>query len=407
MSLALSQLAPRSLACITLGAQWRSGDVQHEDSLYVDRFSVWRDGDLLPAAIARNLVGLHNGDRLSADAGSEELAQPRDKHLVWTLKPSAFDTKFSPLGTIHPRLGRFYPRGILHGAQGIVKEEWVPMRVLDTSEERLVVDLNHPMAGIDAHIELTLNAVLEGADDRGGRCAQSLDDLLRGPGLKSPLSDGQETDFYSDQAFKRQDDRDDAVFYQKPRMMQHLDGTALAHLNEVHAHLIPAGGKVLDLMASWDSHLQLVPDVELSVLGMNEAELAANNRAQQRLVQDLNQYPRLPYADASFDAVVCTASIEYLIQPHAVLQEALRVLRPGGVMILSFTDRWFPSKSIRIWGELHEFERVGLVLALLRAAGFADLHSLSKRGWPRPIDDPHAGATAHSDPLHVAWGYRS
>ena len=29
---------------------------------------------------------------------------------------------------------------------------------------------------------------------------------------------------------------------------------------------------------------------------------------------------------------------------------------------MTFSDRWFPTKAIELWSELHPFERMGLVL---------------------------------------------
>ena len=104
--------------------------------------------------------------------------------------------------------------------------------------------------------------------------------------------------------------------------------------------------------------------------------------------------------------MVCTASVEYLVSPHSVFAEVLRVLRPGGVFVLTFSNRWFPTKAIQVWSELHEFERLGMVTQWLQQAGFGDLHTFSSRGWPRPKDDPHVHQTRLSDPVYAAWGFR-
>ncbi len=53
---------------------------------------------------------------------------------------------------------------------------------------------------------------------------------------------------------------------------------------------------------------------------------------------------RLPFPDASFDAVTCLEALEFLPDPRAALSEMARVLRPGGVLLVSLrvgTDRLF------------------------------------------------------------------
>ena len=52
-----------------------------------------------------------------------------------------------------------------------------------------------------------------------------------------------------------------------------------------------------------------------------------------------------------------------------VFAEVARVLQPGGRFIVTFSHRWFPEKVIRIWEELHEFERMGLILEYFHQSG--------------------------------------
>jgi SAM-dependent methyltransferase len=205
----------------------------------------------------------------------------------------------------------------------------------------------------------------------------------------------------------RMDEVDDSRFYQKPRMVQHLDRQTLTLVNNLYRRLIPKGAVVLDLMASHDSHLQGMELAGVRLLGMNREELAANRAGTDYIIHDLNREPTLPYADDSLDAVVCSASVEYLIYPEAILAEVKRVLRPGGLFVASFSNRWFPTKSIRIWSDLHEFERVGMVTQWLQQTGFDKLATYSARGWPRPSDDAHANTTTRCDPVYAVWGYKS
>ena len=216
------------------------------------------------------------------------------------------------------------------------------------------------------------------------------------------------TDFFSDTPFDRQDERQDGMFYEKPRLVHHLDLTARDMVADVYRRFVKDGMQVLDLMSSWVSHLpEGVKPALVSGLGMNQAELEQNPRLDDFQVHDLNADPRLPYADEAFDVDICTVSVEYLTHPLAVFQDVARVLKPGGVFVVTFSNRWFPPKVVRIWQELHEFERVGLVMEyFLHNGAFENLGTYSMRGLPRPDGDKYARELALSDPVYAVWGNR-
>jgi SAM-dependent methyltransferase len=400
-------LDSQGLASVTFSLHWSDARAEHEDEMHVEKFSVWREADFLPAPIGPKITGMHAGDTVAAEVTAGEVTGAWDAGRQVSGSASGFDRVYRRGLDVEPRVGRFYPQGFFHGFPEIVREAVEPARITKLDEQGMCVDLNHPLARYPLKVTFGVEKVLSGSDIRGGRCSSPIDDLVRYPGLAAPLHDGMDTD-YGDAGHgtMRMDGRDDAVFYASPRMVQHLDARALETVNALYRRLIPADADVLDLMASHDSHLQGCSPGSLYVLGMNADELQANRSATSRLVQDLNLEPVLPFEDASLDAVVCTASVEYLVQPHRIFAEVLRVLRPGGIFVPAFSNRWFPTKAIQVWGELHEFERVGMVTQWLQHAGFQRLHTFSSRGWPRPDDDPHAGETALSDPVYAVWGYK-
>ena len=166
---------------------------------------------------------------------------------------------------------------------------------------------------------------------------------------------------------------------------------------------------MLDLMSSWVSHLPKSLKLKsVDGLGLNELELAANERLTRHEVHDLNAAPVLPYDSDQFDAVICTVSVEYLTQPFEIFNEVARVLRPEGVFILTFSNRWFPPKVVNIWKGLHEFERMGLILEYFsHDKKFKNLETLSIRGYPRPIHDKYFSVTRLADPVYAVWGYKA
>ncbi len=98
---------------------------------------------------------------------------------------------------------------------------------------------------------------------------------------------------------------------------------------------------------------------------------------------------------------------QFLIRPIEVFSDIARILKPGGIFVNTFSDRWFSPKVITLWEELHPFERMGLILEYMRKTGrFFDLHTESIRGDIRPPDDKYAGVKADSDPVFAVWGKR-
>ena len=174
-------------------------------------------------------------------------------------------------------------------------------------------------------------------------------------------------------ACAKQDTGDDLAFYAPPRLVTHLDEGAVAALTGHYRTLLPDGGRVLDLMSSWVSHLP--PDRTYAVVGhgMNAEELAANPRLDRWFVQNLNRDAALPLADRSFGAALCCVGVQYLQQPLAVFAEVRRVLTPGAPFIVSFSNRCFPTKAIAIWRALGSDGHAALVRLYLERTGFAPI----------------------------------
>jgi SAM-dependent methyltransferase len=179
------------------------------------------------------------------------------------------------------------------------------------------------------------------------------------------------------EAFLKEDMSPDPQFYQQPRFVTHIDESAVAAVTGLYRAAFPAGGTVLDLMGSWVSHLP--PEVAYAEVighGMNEEELKANPRYTRWFRQDLNADPVLPLADASIDAAAICVSVQYLQRPVAVFREVRRVLKPGGVFAITFSNRCFPTKAIAIWLHLPMGQHSRLVSLYLDRADFASIEPL-------------------------------
>ena len=195
-------------------------------------------------------------------------------------------------------------------------------------------------------------------------------------------------------AFDKQDGEADLDFYSAPRLVTHIDDAAVVALTRHYASLLKPGDRVLDLMSSWVSHLP--PDLALDVVGhgMNTDELGANPWLGRWFVQDLNRDPVLVEPDAAFDAVLICVGVQYLQRPVSVFRELRRVLRPGGVIVASYSNRCFPTKAVAIWRHLDMEGQATLIRLYCEKAGFSDIRPLvladGRSGDPLIAVDAHA-----------------
>jgi hypothetical protein len=401
----LERTSDRAMASMLFELSWQSANARHIDRYLAPKLNLWRD--ILPSGLEQTLMDQPVGFSTRQAFSTGELPPPYQASDCLAIDSQAFNRRFRKHNHIEPRNGRFYPRGFIAGTRGIHREERQPFRVGEVGE-RITVDLNHPLADAAIEVRASILDISAARDEHGGACNDVAELITAsGPGMQGRWR-GLPTDFFSDIPFSRMAPEPDAAFYDMPRLVHHLDSTARDQISRLYGRLIPPHSRVLDLMSSWVSHLPDELDTqEVIGLGMNAEELQANAHLSEWRVHDLNLEPALPYQDAAFDAVICTVSVEYLTKPLEVFAEVARVLRPGGRFILTFSDRWFPPKVIKVWHDIHPFERMGLVLEyFLRSDAFDKLHSWSQRGLPRPLDDKYADRMALSDPVFAVWGER-
>ncbi len=158
------------------------------------------------------------------------------------------------------------------------------------------------------------------------------------------------------------DTTDDTDFYSVPRFVTHVDEGFIDRLTQLYREQLAPNTRILDLMSSWVSHLP--DDVEFDHVeghGMNYDELAKNPQLDSFFVQNLNKNPKLDLKNNDFDAVLITVSVQYLQYPEAIFAEIYRILKPGGKVIVSFSNRMFYQKAIAAWRDNSETGRVELV----------------------------------------------
>lgn len=211
------------------------------------------------------------------------------------------------------------------------------------------------------------------------------------------------------EAFRKEDESPDSVFYEYPRLVNHIDDYAIAAVGEAYRRFLPANGEYLDLMSSWVSHFPAdFPRRRIVGHGMNEEELKANPALAEYFLQDLNEDPVLPFEADRFDGVVICVSVQYLTRPVEVFSEIGRVLKPGCPLIVAFSNRCFPMKAVRLWTSLDDDGHARLVSAYAAEAGAfdeAEAYDFSPRatgfGVPEELKARVAAGGIYSDPLFV------
>jgi SAM-dependent methyltransferase len=210
----------------------------------------------------------------------------------------------------------------------------------------------------------------------------------------------------SEKAFLRADETDDAIFYATDRFVNHLDSLALHTVESVIGQLvIEETPVILDLMAGWDSHIpKKIRPSKVVGLGLNNRELARNEMFSEIVLHDLNKTPQMPFPDNTFEIVLNTVSVDYMTKPIQVFQEVGRVLKPGGLFLVIFSNRMFIQKAVNVWLESSEDERVLLVEEFFEQAGLFEKGSVFvSRNKPRPKDDKYAHLDIPSDPVYAVY----
>jgi len=401
----MNTINEETLADLSMGIRWESGEGAHSENYHAGSVNFYRDH--LPDGLLDRLMGKGVGDSVKLKLDKEELMGDVNTRYLFNVKRSQFDGRSGGMEEISPRVGRFYPRGRLRNVSGVFRQNIKPFRCVEVVNGHLTVDFNHPLAGREVQFHAPIEDVRPKKEERGGTSTHWLETVADGPGMQSRWNQ-LPTDFDPDHLGRRDDERSDALFYREPRLVQHIDDGAIDVIKGLYGRFVGNGTNVLDLMSSWQSHLpENVKPYRMTGLGLNESELKANPSLTDWQVHDLNENPVLPFETEQYDVALCTASIEYLIDPVTVTREVARVLKPDGLFIVTFSNRWFPTKAIKLWEKLHDFERMGLVMDhFIQSNLFVNLETYSMRGLPRPAHDKYAAEFLHSDPVFAVWGHR-
>ncbi|KAF3590317.1 hypothetical protein DY000_02027561 [Brassica cretica] len=203
---------------------------------------------------------------------------------------------------------------------------------------------------------------------------------------------------FKEEDFQRFDESSDSTFYEAPRFVTHIDDPAIAALTKYYSKVLPEsetpGVSILDMCSSWVSHYPAgYKQKRIVGMGMNEEELKRNPVLTEYIVQDLNINPKLPFEDNSFQVITNVVSVDYLTKPLVVFKEMNRILKPGGLALMSFSNRCFFTKAISIWTSTGDADHALIVGSYFHYAGGYEP--------PQAVDiSPNPG---RSDPMYVVY----
>jgi SAM-dependent methyltransferase len=83
-------------------------------------------------------------------------------------------------------------------------------------------------------------------------------------------------------------------------------------------------------------------------IASNRVARARNSSASHVLVNVANLDAGLPYADSVFDVAACLAVLEHVFDPYLLVGELVRVLKPGGQLIVEVPNLAFLAHRVAL-----------------------------------------------------------
>jgi len=156
-----------------------------------------------------------------------------------------------------------------------------------------------------------------------------------------------------------------------------------ASLKFVLTKVLPLPGHVLEIgtgkgrfLAAMAKHADRITTLDVDSKQQRAARLHIHQpRAGRRIRFVLHDAGHLPWPEASFETVVSVNTFHHLARRMQVFREMLRVLKPGGKLVLCDLSR----RGFQIFDRIHRFE--GGTHPRLKN-GLTDFtHLLRERGW--------------------------
>jgi SAM-dependent methyltransferase len=378
-----------SCADIRISALWQSDSCRHREDYFF--YGIILDSDDAIATV--NINQLLDQQVIQLRLSPEQLIPAFNIDLIHRVPRGTLDIKRNLDTNRYYPSSWFTPEGHRHPAFALLCEQ---------DADTVTIDLNHPLAGYSIKLSVTLIS----QHDRPGelsftKCLRHM--LADGPGMQRCAQIPQYP--LNDNMLGRLDEADDFEHYRQPDYEDTFDPVSGRALAEFYGEFLQPDMRILDIMCGAQSYLPpAMANLHATGIGLNRQELEANSQLQDFLVHNVNSQTTLPYADNTFDAVLFTAAVEYLVEPYTTFSELKRITRPHGQIIVTFTDHWNTFKNIALWQELPLFERMRLVMHYLQhGGGIGDPGTRSIRGLKRDADDTNHRNQPGADPIFAVF----
>lgn len=151
-------------------------------------------------------------------------------------------------------------------------------------------------------------------------------------------------------------------------------------------------GRILDIPVGGGDNARALAAAGYDVVG---ADIVADpDRHRDYRIDRVDMTKPLPYPDASFDGILHSEGIEHVDNQVAVLAELARVLKPGGVLIVTTPN--VLNLEGRVLGMLSGHNRFAGVVAEARAYWPTD-------GAPEPIEETYFGHVFLINPFQLRF----
>ena len=147
---------------------------------------------------------------------------------------------------------------------------------------------------------------------------------------------------------------------QRDTLFRRFGYNSIASLKFILAKILPLSGHVLEIgtgkgrfLAALTKHADRITTLDVDAEQQRAAKLhIRQTRAGCGIRFVVHDAGHLPWPDASFDTVASVNTFHHLERPMRVFKEMLRVLRPGGKLVLCDLS----PRGFQIFDRIHRFE---------------------------------------------------